>query len=196
MAALKLGPTQRFEVDRNRAISTAQVMPAIDRYTGVLYDALDAATLDAGARSFLGATTVIHSALFGLIGSSDPVPAYRFSHNTRIPGTALTALWREPNAAVLSKQSGLVLDLRSESYVHLGPAPRSRESYFVRVVTESEDGHRRALNHFNKHGKGIFVRELAMGGHDFATADELLEWAETTGIRLELGAPGEIELIV
>ncbi|MCY7325370.1 MAG: peroxide stress protein YaaA, partial [Microbacteriaceae bacterium] len=40
-AALRLGPTQRGELERNRRIAQSPVMPAMDRYTGVLYDALD-----------------------------------------------------------------------------------------------------------------------------------------------------------
>ena len=38
-AALRLGPAQRFEVDRNRVVRSSSVLPAIERYTGVLYEA-------------------------------------------------------------------------------------------------------------------------------------------------------------
>jgi cytoplasmic iron level regulating protein YaaA (DUF328/UPF0246 family) len=193
-AALGLGPTQRFEIDRNRRIATSPTMPAIERYTGVLYDAIDVETLDTDARAYIGNSVVIHSALFGLIRADDPVPAYRFSHDTRLPGTSLTKLWREPNAAVLLTQPGLVLDLRSESYVHLGPAPEN--SHFVRVVSEDGAGTKRALNHFNKHGKGELVRALATGGRDFTTVDEMIEWTKSKGIRLDRGADGELDLVV
>jgi cytoplasmic iron level regulating protein YaaA (DUF328/UPF0246 family) len=194
MSALKLGPTQRFEIDRNRAISLSPLMPAIERYTGVLYDALGVETLDVRARSFLGQVGVIHSALFGLVSADDLMPAYRFSHDSRIPGTSLTRLWRDANAEVLRAQSGLIVDLRSESYVHLGPAPEG--SYFLRVATEGEGGTLRALNHFNKHGKGELLRALALAGLDFASVDELLAWASDAGIRLAPGSPGELDLIV
>ena len=169
-------------------------MPAIVRYTGVLYDAIDVETLDAEARGFLDANVAIHSALFGLLRASDPIPAYRFSHDTRIPGTSLSKLWREANAAVLDAEPGLVLDLRSESYVHLGPA--SDRSLFLRVVSDDGDGHRRALNHFNKHGKGELVRALAGSARTFSSIDELLDWARATGLSLGHGAPGELELVV
>jgi cytoplasmic iron level regulating protein YaaA (DUF328/UPF0246 family) len=193
-AALGLGPTQRFEIDRNRAISTSATMPAIERYTGVLYDAIDVDTLDRQARSFLANTVVIHSALFGLIRADDPVPAYRFSHDTRVPELSLTGLWRDANAAALRSQTGLVLDLRSESYVHLGPAGDG--SYFLRVVTEDAGSTKRALNHFNKHGKGELVRRLATTGRGVASLDDLLEWARSVGIRLEPGPEGELYLVV
>jgi hypothetical protein len=186
MAALKLGSRQRFEIDRNRAVRVSPVMPAVERYTGVLYDALDVASLGFAARAFLGRHVVIHSALFGLARADDPVPAYRFSHDSRIPGTSLSRLWSTANAGVLAHGHGLILDLRSESYVHLGPAPDS--AVFLRVVTEGEDGARRALNHFNKHGKGDLVRRLVENGEDFATVDALVDWARGAGIQLEPGA--------
>jgi cytoplasmic iron level regulating protein YaaA (DUF328/UPF0246 family) len=192
--ALGLGPTQRFEVDRNRAVSISPTMPAIERYTGVLYDAIDVASLGEIERAFLRDHVVIHSALFGLVRADDPVPAYRFSHDTRLPGASLTRLWRDGNRAVLGTAPGLVLDLRSESYVHLGPADEG--SYFVRVVTEDGAGTKRALNHFNKHGKGELVRSLARTGGGVESVGDLLEWARAAGIQLERGAEGELDLVV
>jgi uncharacterized protein len=194
IAALGLGPTQHAEIDRNRAVRSSPTLPAIERYTGVLYDAIDVDDLDGAARRFLRDHVVIHSALFGMLGADDPIPAYRFSHDSRIPGSSLARIWRSDNAAVLAGQRGLVLDLRSESYVHLGPA--SDGSYFLRVVTEDGTGTKRALNHFNKHGKGNLVRLLATAGVEFASIDELLEWARACGVRLERGAPGELDLVV
>ena len=191
--ALGLGPTQRFEIDRNRAISTSPTMPAIERYTGVLYDAIDVESLDEQSRAFLRSAVVIHSALFGLIRADDPVPAYRFSHDSRLSGHSLTRLWRDANAGVLGTITGLVLDLRSESYVHLGPA---EGSVFLRVVSRDDRGTKRALNHFNKHGKGELVRAMARAGRDFDSVEELVAWAPAAGIRLEPGAPGELDLVV
>lgn len=192
--ALGLGPTQRFEIDRNRAISSSPTRPAIERYTGVLYDAIGVDSLDAGERAYLREHVVIHSALFGLLRGDDPVPAYRFSHDTRLPGTSLVTLWRDGIRAVLAAQPGLVLDLRSQSYVHLGPAGVG--SHFVRVVTEDGEGTKRALNHFNKHGKGELVRALARAGRDFSDLDDLFAWAPGRDIRLERSASGEIFLVV
>ncbi|HEX4058579.1 MAG TPA: peroxide stress protein YaaA [Galbitalea sp.] len=192
--ALGLSPTQRFEIDRNRVVATSPTMPAIERYTGVLFDAIGIESLDATARDFLVQHVVIHSALFGLVRAGDPIPAYRFSHDTRIPGSSLSKIWREANAAVLVAQSGLVLDLRSESYVHLGPG--DEHSVFLRVVTDNSAGHRRALNHFNKHGKGELVRALALASRGFDTVADLVEWSRSVDIRLMSGTDGELDLVV
>lgn len=192
--ALGLGPKQRFEIDRNRALASSPTMPAIERYTGVLFDAIDVDSMGDEGRAWLDQNVVIHSALFGLVRAGDPIPAYRFSHDTRIASSSLAKIWRDANAAVLAAEPGLVLDLRSESYVHLGPA--AENAVFVRVVTDDGSGHRRALNHFNKHGKGELVRKLAEAGVSFDTVDELTDWARSAGIRLLPGADGEIDLVV
>jgi cytoplasmic iron level regulating protein YaaA (DUF328/UPF0246 family) len=195
-AYLKIGPSLAFEIERNRQLRSSAVMPAIDRYTGVLYDALDSATLTPAARAFLANHVAISSALFGLVRAGDPIPAYRLSASSKVPNIKLKAHWSTQVSAVLAEHPGFVLDLRSESYVSLGPVPAGVASYFVRVVTESADGTRRALNHFNKKGKGEFVRALAEAAIDHESVNALLTWAANNGIRLVEGAPGELDLVV
>jgi hypothetical protein len=78
--------------------------------------------------------------------------------------------------------------------VHLGPAPVG--ALFLRVVTEGPDGSMRALNHFNKHGKGELVRRMSESGIRFEDLDDVLRWASRAGVRLTPGAPGELDLIV
>ena len=195
-AGLKLGSTQAHEALRNRAVLTSPTMPAIDRYDGVLYEALDAGTLTADQRTFAGRHVAIASAAFGLSLALDPLPAYRLSHDSRLPGVTLGRLWRAPVSAVLQQVPGLLLDLRSEAYAALGPLPDRPDAVFVRVVSVDGDGRRRALNHFNKHGKGVFVRRLVEAGIDHPDVASLLAWAGSAGIRLEPGAAGELDLVV
>ena len=194
--ALKLGATQGFEILRNRVVTSSPVMPALDRYTGVLYDALDAAALCEEARCFAESTVVIHSALFGLVRADDLIPAYRLSHDSKLTELRLGALWREGISAVLGAHDGLILDLRSEAYVALGPVPAGSNSFFLRVVTEAPDGSKRALNHFNKKGKGTFVRSLVSAAIVHDDVGSLVRWAESEGVRLRAGAPGELELVL
>jgi cytoplasmic iron level regulating protein YaaA (DUF328/UPF0246 family) len=194
-AALHLGPTQLFEVTRNRELGKSRLLPAIERYTGVLFDGLEVPSLSADARAFAARHLVIHSALFGLLGANDPVPAYRLSHDSRLPELSLKKTWRAAISTALSARDELVLDLRSEAYVELGP-PVGPSAFFLRVVTAGVDGQKRALNHFNKKGKGELVRAIAQAGIDHDNVASLLDWAAATGIRLDHGAPGELELTV
>jgi cytoplasmic iron level regulating protein YaaA (DUF328/UPF0246 family) len=190
--ALRLGPTQRFEIDRNRALGRSPVMPALERYTGVLYDGLAVATLSPTERDFAARHLAIHSALFGLLGAADRIPAYRCSHDSQLPGLSLRMHWRDAITAAIAARPGLVLDLRSESYTALGPAAGG---FLVRVVAEDASRRRLAISHANKHEKGRFVRQLVSAGHDHDTVDSLLAWAAARGIRLDRSGDRVLDLI-
>ncbi|MHC2999796.1 YaaA family protein [Microbacterium sp. HJ5] len=193
---LKLGGTQLGEVAVNAALREAPTMAAVDRYTGVLFDALDAASLPAVARRWLGAHVLVHSAPFGPVGALDPIPAYRLGASASLPGLpALKRVWAVAVADALAEErSRFVLDLRSEAYAALGPVPASVPSVYVRVVSEGEGGAVRALNHFNKHAKGALVRRLAEERPRVGSLPAFERWADRAGIRVRPGAPGELEL--
>jgi cytoplasmic iron level regulating protein YaaA (DUF328/UPF0246 family) len=198
LKALGLGPRGASEVAKNTVVATSATVPAVERYTGVLYDALDVASLPAAARAYLDEHVVIHSALFGPVGAGDPIPDYRLSHDSRLPGVRLRALWSGDTAAVLAAHEGVVVDARSEGYVRLGAAPDHDRSVFLRVVTEGAGGQRRALNHFNKRAKGELARRLALTEAEPETIGELIEWGSEQGLRLERpeGRPRELLLVV
>lgn len=209
---LKLSPKQMGEVDRNKAVKTSPTMPAIDRYTGVLYDGLAAMNLDEQARGFLAENVMIQSALLGLVKALEPIPAYRLSFDSKLPALAAGSLkkaWAEAGSKVLAKKLNaepqLVLDLRSEGYSALAPLAPAENTVYLRVVTKGENGQLRALNHFNKKGKGEFVRALAKDAANtsgISSVGELVAWGKTKNLILEPGAeatpdwPAELNLVV
>lgn len=194
LKALKLGPKGAPEVARNRVLKKSSTMPAIERYTGVLYDGLDALSLSEVERERANERVLIHSALFGIIAANDPIPAYRLSHDSRLPELSLRQLWPAKNARVLRDTGEFVLDLRSEGYVDLGPAPKN--AVFLRVVTRTDDGQVRALNHFNKKAKGEFTRSLLSLEQAPNSPEDLVDAARDLGWRLEPGEPNELSLVV
>jgi len=97
--ALKLGPKQIADIQRNLELMDSPTMSAIDRYTGVLYDALKA---DGAVK---GKNIYIQSALFGLIPATTPIPYYRFSWDSKLPGINLKRHWKQAHQVSLSLQS-------------------------------------------------------------------------------------------
>jgi len=199
---LKLSPKQLDEVVRNRNVLKSPTMPAIDRYTGVLFDALDALSLPKSARNFLRDHVVIGSAAFGLVRAMDLIPAYRLSFDSRLPGLKAGSLkhtWATTGSAVLAAESDFILDARSEGYASLAPLPAGSNSTYLRVVTRSDGGEVRALNHFNKKGKGEFLRALALDAKKSGVVrsiDDLVDWGSQNRWELALGAAGELNLVV
>ena len=195
---LKLSERQLGDITHNRMLRSSATMPAADRYTGVLFDALDAATLSAASRRWLGAHVWIHSAPFGPVGALDAIPSYRLAAGTSLPGVAaLRRHWADATtAAIAREQPAFVLDLRSEAYVALGPIPASVPAAYVRVVTD-DGGTARALNHFNKKAKGQLVRALAEARPRLRSLGALRTWTAEQGIVLRTTDDrGVLELVV
>jgi uncharacterized protein len=160
-AALGLSPRQDDEIARNAALWTSPTAPALDRYTGVLYEALDAGSLRGASAARARARLVVGSALFGLVRAGDPVPAYRLSAGSALPGRpTLAARWRPLLDPVLAAVAAgeTVVDLRSGSYAALGRVPGA---VTVNVLAERVDGSRAVVSHFNKAHKGRLARLLA-----------------------------------
>jgi cytoplasmic iron level regulating protein YaaA (DUF328/UPF0246 family) len=183
--ALGLSPSQHVEIERNAALCDAATLPAIDRYTGVLYDALDIASLTGVAASRARARLAVGSALFGLLRADDPIPAYRLSATSKLPGQpALASRWRpllEPLLAAVAADE-LVVDLRSGSYASLGRLP---EAVHVDVVSERSDGTRSVVSHFNKAHKGRLARILAGSRSEPDSAKAVATIARRAGMRME-----------
>lgn len=196
-AVLKLSARQRDQIADNLRVRTSPTCAAVDRYTGVLYDALDAESLDSAGRRWIGRHVAIHTAPWGLVAASDAIPAYRLAAGTRLPDLdPLRKLWSEAVSDTLAQSlPGFVLDMRSEAYAALGPVPASLPHRFVRIVTRGADGGVRALNHFNKRTKGLLVRSLAQTRPRIGSLRAFRTWADAQGWVIE-DAGDEVRIFV
>jgi len=161
-AALGLSPGLAGEVARNVHLRTTPARRAIDVYTGVLYAALDHATLGPAARRRANRWVRVQSALWGPVSPTDPITPYRLPMTASLPhvGT-VAARWRTVLAPVMTELAGdgVVVDGRSSSYAAVwrptGPAARAYVA--VRVFTEV-DGRRTVVSHAAKHTRGLVAR--------------------------------------
>jgi len=184
-AALGISPAQDAEITRNAQLRNSPTMAAIDRYTGVLYDALDIGSLRGATALRARGRLAIGSALFGLLRADDPIPAYRLSAGSKLPGGAtLASRWRpalEPVLEAIAEQE-LVVDLRSGSYAGLGRLPAA---VTVDVYTVHPDGRRTVVSHFNKSHKGHLARVLATTKAEPRDAAAVATIARRAGMTVE-----------
>ncbi len=191
VSVLGLGPKQRNLVSVNAQLRSAPTAPAIDVYTGVLYEALDFTSLPAAARKRADARVAIASALFGLVRPSDPIPAYRLSGDTTLPGVGtMGSIWKQAIQAELEATKGPVLDLRSGAYVSLGPIPESiAHRAFVGRVLLDRGGKRSVVSHHNKATKGRLVREVLQQSSVPKTVDAVPSFLAKIGFNSEVREP-------
>ena len=190
---LALGPTQTDDVRRNAELLSAPTARADAVYAGVLYEALDLASLDAPARRRATRWLLITSSLFGVVAPDDRIPSYRLPGATSLPGLGpVAAHWRAALDPVVrtAAANGLVVDLRSTTYASFwrpSPAISSRVAT-VRVLHEA-GGRRSVVSHFNKATKGRLVRALLEHGAAPGTPAALADTITALGWKAELGDP-------
>ncbi|KOU53962.1 hypothetical protein ADK54_02955 [Streptomyces sp. WM6378] len=196
---LGLSEGLRGEVAKNVELRTAGTRPAGEIYTGVLYDALGLATLDAAAKRRAGKALLVFSGLWGAVHTGDRIPSYRCSMGVKLPGLgALGAYWRTVMDPVMTEAAGegLVLDLRSSAYAAAWK-PKGAvagRTATVRVLhSQMVDGveKRSVVSHFNKATKGRLVRDLLTAGADPADPAELVTALRDLGYVVEGEAPAK-----
>jgi len=188
---LGIPKTQPELVDLDATLRESPTARADRIYTGVVYDALDAATLSTAAKRRAASRVMVTSSVFGLVGLADRIPAYRLSGDTTLPGLGgVQAHWRKHLAAgaLEALGNGLLVDLRSGTYAAFwAPHEVAERTATVRVLHEV-GGTRKVVSHFNKATKGRIVRALLEDGAAPRTPAALAEALQDLGWTVEMGA--------
>jgi uncharacterized protein len=192
MEVLAVPKTQPELVALNAGLLSAPTAKASAIYTGVVYDALSAATLTPAAKRRLGARVLVTSSVFGLVAMNDRIPSYRLSGDAVLPGLGgVQAHWRthlEP-AVLEAAGGGLLVDLRSGTYAAFWhPTTLAARTATVRVLHEV-GGVRKVVSHFNKATKGRIVRALLEEGATPRTPAALAGVLRDLGWSVEIGEP-------
>ena len=202
---LFVGPSLADDVARNVHVRELPARPALEVYTGVLYDALEAATLSPAAKRRAASRVVVVSGLWGAVRPTDRIPPYRLNICSRLLGMpALEPLWREHLPATLAAaagRSGVVVDCRSSSYQAAGmPAGLGERTAVVRVLRD-DAGRRSVVSHAAKHTRGLVARELLDAGVDPRTPQALAEvlgrrWPVELTPPQRTGRPWTVEVVL
>ncbi|MER5913832.1 peroxide stress protein YaaA [Streptomyces sp. NPDC001982] len=188
---LGLSEGLRGEVAKNAGLRTVGARPAGEIYTGVLYDALDLASLDTAAKRRAARSLLVFSGLWGAVRVTDRIPSYRCSMGVKLPGVgALGTHWRAPMATALPEAAGdgLVLDLRSSAYAAAWK-PKGEVAARTATVRVLHAPTRKVVSHFNKATKGRIVRSLLSSGSAPKDPARLVEALRDLGYVVEAQAP-------
>lgn len=168
------------------------VAPALEVYTGVLYDALG------GARPHREGQVLITSALLGLVDAArDRIPAYRLSASSSVSRLGRAGSWWRrrlaPIGQELAARGELVVDCRSGAYRTMMPIPGAVE---VSAVRESA-GRRSVISHDAKRYRGLLAGLLLAEGARARTPEDVAALArEGLGDHLEVEVDGGSLVVV
>jgi cytoplasmic iron level regulating protein YaaA (DUF328/UPF0246 family) len=198
--ALKLPPgTAADDLAANIAALHAPSMPALERFTGVLYAALDLPTLTAAERRRAEQSTLVFSGAFGALAGDEPVPLHRVPASATLPRIGgLAPYWKKVLTLVLAPRlvaEELVVDLRSTDYAAMWrPGRRDTDRVVTIRVLEDRGGRLQSVSFSAKHGKGLLARELLRTRTPVRSVDDVAAAADRIGYgvlpRAAVDAPG------
>ena len=167
---LGVSPNLTQEIARNTALGEAPSLPASQVYSGVLYDALDHASLDSAAKRRANRWIVVVSALYGAVRPTDAIAPYRLSMAVNLPPVGpLASLWKPELGELLPQVAGrgLVVDCRSSTYAAAWTPQGGLADRWVQVRVPG-------ATHMAKHTRGLVTRHLCEVGRDVRTVPALL----------------------
>lgn len=138
---------------------TALSLPAWRRYTGVVWEHLEPASLKPAQRRRI----VVVSALLGVVGAEEPVPDHRLKLSVSLPKLGRLDRWWRPavTEALLERGTGPIVDLLPKEHaaaVDWDALAAQRE-----VVRPADGG---VTGHAGKAAKGRLARALVTGEAD------------------------------
>lgn len=168
--------------EANRSVLGAPTLPAFERFTGVVWDALGPHDLPAPARRRARSSVIVVSALTGLSAWADPVPDFRLKLSVRLdPLGRLDAFWRTPLSDALNRHC------RRRTVVDLLPiehraawVPDPSRYRLLRPELRTASG--AAGGHNGKAAKGRLARALLLGDH----VDEVLASFDAGPLHLDV----------
>ena len=144
----------------NMQLVNAPCLPAWQRYTGVVWDHLDLASLTATQRNAFVKRIIVPSGLLGLVRADDQIPDYRLKMGARLaPFGTMSKFWNESitDALIAVIKKKIVVDLLPNE--HRAAINWNLLDNVVRVDLVSHSG---AVvgGHNAKAAKGLLARHL------------------------------------
>jgi len=139
---------------QNQDVFNSLCAPAIERYTGVVYEHIRWLTLSKKAKDYMEKYIYIFSGLFGLLTPKTLIPDYKLKMNV----LSLQYHWN-PVLTETLKNEKVIIDLLPQ--VHRKAYNPNRENVIPVDFLILNKGKKSAAGHFGKAVKGEFIRYIA-----------------------------------
>ena len=148
---------------QNQDIFNSPCAPAIERYTGVVYEHINWDTISEKGKKYMEKYIIIFSGLFGMLTPMTPIPDYKLKMNV----LSLQHHWYPILTEALQDEK-LIIDLLPQ--VHRKAYQPNKKNVIPVDFLIKNKGKKSAAGHFGKAVKGEFIRYMAE--NNITTLDE------------------------
>ena len=139
---------------QNQDIFNSHCAPAIERYTGVVYEHIEWTTLSEKAKKYMDKYVIIFSGLFGMLTPMTPIPDYKLKMNV----LSLQHHWNPILSEALQDEKPIIDLLPQVHRKAYNPNKKNVTPVDFLIINK---GKKTAAGHFGKAVKGEFIRHMA-----------------------------------
>ena len=139
---------------QNQDIFNSPCAPAIERYTGVVYEHIEWATLSEKAKKYMENYVFIFSGLFGILTPMTPIPDYKLKMNV----LSLQHHWNPILSEALQDEKPIIDLLPQVHRKAYNPNKKNVTPVDFLIINK---GKKTAAGHFGKAVKGEFIRHMS-----------------------------------
>ncbi|SVE14764.1 uncharacterized protein METZ01_LOCUS467618, partial [marine metagenome] len=139
---------------QNQDIFNSPCAPAIERYTGVVYEHIDWLSLSEKSKKYMEKHVIIFSGLFGMLTPLTPIPDYKLKMNV----LSLQHHWNPILTEALQNEKSII-DLLPQ--VHRKAYQPNKKNVTPVDFLIINKGKKTAAGHFGKAVKGEFIRYMS-----------------------------------
>lgn len=164
-------------------------LKAIQRYTGVVFDALEYNSLKTDEQKYIDENVYVFSNLFGPLRADDMIPDYRYKQGAKLPNINVEKFYKDNFSQALDDELGdEILDIRAGHYEKFYKIKKAN----VVTIKFIKDG--KVVSHWAKYHRGKLLRMIAQN-----KIDSLASFMQTPidGLKLiEIQEKNNVKLLI
>ncbi len=187
------GPRLDQALATNRQLPGGPLRPAMERYTGVMFEHLDYPGMPPALRQAFDRHALLFSGVWGLLRPTDWIPDYKLKMDAILPATGrVSDFWKPRISGLLNPlvAGAVVWDLlpgvHRRAWDGQGELAARWQVKFVERVTQQGQSRLRTVSHWSKALKGALVRFICQ--HRVTQPQALADFQHPQGYRFSLEA--------
>ena len=169
-------------IDNTQDMLNLPTKPAIHRYSGVMFKALDYDSMLLHQKTNFDENTYFIDGMFGILKPQDYIPTYKLKITAKIKTIDCAKFWREKLESTLKSitKNKFVIDLLPQTHEKVLSVDNSANRIKI-IFGEELNGELKQIGHNSKKLKGEFIRYLV--DKEEITMDYLREFQHTEGFK-------------
>jgi len=156
------GKNLQNAIEINSDLLNKETMPAIERYDGVMFKAIEYNKLNEKQKENFNNSTIFIDGMFGLLRPQDKIPEYKLKINSKFSDIDITKYWKQNLIGLFHSlfKEKIIIDILPETHRKVVTIPSDSKYYQIKFMIE-KNGKNVNVGHDSKKLKGELIQYIS-----------------------------------